>query len=75
LNFTLAKILIKSPSGTEAFTQELARMTALSYPVIALPSTIVMGFALWYLFHSIKKLTGLKMDDLFAEKLREKVKE
>jgi hypothetical protein len=75
LNFTLAKILIKSPTGTEAFTQELAKMTALSYPVIALPSTIVMLLALWYLFHSIKKLTGLSMEELFAEHLREKVKE
>lgn len=75
LNFVLAKILIKSPSGTEEFTQELAKMTALSYPVIALPSTLVMFVALWYLFRSIKKITGLSIEDLFAEHLREKAKE
>lgn len=75
LNFTLAKVLIKSPSGTEAFAQELGKMTALSYPVIALPSTVVMIFALWYLFHQLKKLTGLTMEELFAEHLQEKMKD
>ncbi|MDR1729297.1 MAG: hypothetical protein LBR52_01385 [Prevotellaceae bacterium] len=75
LNFTLAKILIRSEPGTEAFNEEIAHMTALSFPVIALPSTLVMLLALWYLFHSIKKLTGLTLDDLMAEHLKEKTKE
>ncbi len=76
LNFVLAKILIHSPSGTEAFAHELGRMTALSYPVIALPSSIVMMIALWYLIHSLKKLTGIEnMEKLFAPHLQEKMKE
>ncbi len=75
LNFTLAKILIQSPSGTEAFNQELAKMTALSYPVIALPSTIVMVFALYYLFHNVKKITGLEIEEMLAPHLREKMEE
>ena len=75
LNFTLAKILIHSQSGTEAFTQELARMTALSYPVIALPSSIVMMLALWYLFRSIRKLTDLSFEELFATHIQEKMRE
>lgn len=72
LNFVLAKILIKSPSGTESFTQELARMTALSYPVIALPSSIMIVVALWYLIKGITKLTMLKTEDILSEKFKEK---
>lgn len=72
LNFTLAKVLIQSPSGTAQFNEELGKMTALSYPVIALPCTIIMFFAFWYIFSSLKKLTGLKMEDLLSETLRNK---
>ncbi len=75
LNFTLAKILIHSPSGTEAFNQELAKMTALSYPMIALPSTIVMMFALYYLFHNVKKITGMDFEEMLAPQIREKMEE
>lgn len=75
LNFTLAKLIIHSPSGTEAFNQELAKMTGLSWPVIALPSTLVMMLALWYLIHNVKKLTGLSFDDMLAPHLRDKMDE
>lgn len=64
LNFTLAKILIKSETGTQAFTEELGKMTAWSYPVIALPCTIVMFIALWMLLHDLKKLTGIDVEDM-----------
>ena len=72
LNFILAKVIVTSPSGTEAFNVELGRLTALSYPVIALPSTIVMCVALWYLFAKLKKLTGLAFEELIPTELREK---
>ena len=75
LNFVLAKILIKSPTGTEAFAQELADMTMYSYVVIALPSTCVMMIALWYLFKQLKKLTGLETEKLFAKHLQEQMNE
>lgn len=58
LNYILAKVILVSPPGTTAFTEELGKMTALSYPVIALPSMIVMIGAIWYLFSRIGKLTG-----------------
>ncbi|MCB1614402.1 MAG: MFS transporter [Pseudomonadales bacterium] len=64
LNYGLARYLLTSPPGTEAFNQELGRMTALSYPVIALPSTAVLMLALWYLFHKIHQLTGLELEDI-----------
>ncbi len=74
-NFGLAKYLIHSPSGTEAFAQELARMTALSFPVNALPATIVMMFALWYLIKNLTRLTGLKMEEMLAPELRDAMSE
>lgn len=74
LNFILTKIIIQSPTGTEAFNEELGRLTALSYPVIALPSTLVMFVALWYLFKQLKKITNLSMEEMMSESLKNKSK-
>jgi hypothetical protein len=67
LNYGLAKYLLVSPPGTPAFTEELGRMTALSFPVIALPSTVVLVAALFYLLQGVQKLTHLQLEDLFQE--------
>ncbi|MEJ2045023.1 MAG: MFS transporter [Reinekea sp.] len=67
LNYMLAKLVVKSAPGTEAFTAELGRMTALSYPVIVIPSMIVLMGAVWYLFSQLKKLTHLSLDELMVE--------
>ena len=75
LNYVLAKILIKSPTGTDAFAEEYGQLMILSKIVIAVPSTIIMLLILWYIFHSMKKITGLATEELFAEHLREKTKE
>ena len=65
LNFVLAKVVVKSPAGTTAFNEELGRMTALSYPVIVIPSMAMMMIALWYLFKSIRRHTQLGVEDIF----------
>jgi hypothetical protein len=67
LNYVLAKWIIVSPAGTAAFNEELGKMTALSFPVISIPATIVMMIALFYLFKSIKTLTGLSFEDVMVE--------
>ena len=67
LNYILAKVLLVSAPGTVAFTEELGKMTALSFPVIAVPSTLVLFGALFYLLHHIQKLTHLKAEDIFNE--------
>lgn len=72
LNYILAKVLVKSMPGTVAFNEELGKMTALSYPVIALPSMIILMGVLYYLFSRIQKLTGLSFEDLLNEKFKEK---
>ncbi|HEY7885857.1 MAG TPA: VC0807 family protein [Cellvibrionaceae bacterium] len=64
LNYVLAKWLLVSPPGTIAFNEELGKMTALSFPVIALPATCVMMAALFYLFRRIKQLTQLDFEEI-----------
>jgi len=65
LNYALARYLLKSPAGTPEFNAELAKMNLLSWPVIALPSTAMMMFALWRLLGGITKLTGLTLEEIF----------
>ncbi|MFA6288952.1 MAG: VC0807 family protein [Opitutaceae bacterium] len=65
LNFGLARYLLKSPTGTPEFNAELGKMNLLSWPVIVLPSMVMMMFALWKLLHGIKVLTGLGMEEIF----------
>ena len=64
LNFVLAKLLVNSPAGTVEFNAELGRMTALSYPVIVVPSMLIMVAALYYLFRSIRRLTQLDLEQI-----------
>ena len=67
LNYILAKVILVAEPGTVEFTEQLGKMTALSFPVIALPSTIVLMAALFYLLHHIRRLTGLDSEDIFNE--------
>lgn len=64
LNYVLAKMIVTSPGGTDAFNEELGRMTLLSYPVIAVPTMVVTIAALWLLFHGMERLTGLDIEDV-----------
>ena len=68
LNYILAKVIVVSPAGTEAFNEELGQMMGWSFPVIALPSLIIMVITLWYLISGIRKLTGLKTQEIFNAK-------
>lgn len=67
LNYILAKMILVSDPGTTAYTEELGKMTALSYPVIVIPSMIMLIAALFYLFVQIKKLTGQELDAFIAQ--------
>lgn len=70
LNYVLARLIVVSQPGTTAFSEELGRMTALSYPVIALPSTVILMGAIFYLLSQLRKLTGLELEELLSEKAR-----
>jgi hypothetical protein len=65
LNYILAKIIVVSAPGSAEYNQELGKLTLMSYPVIVIPSMIVMGFAFWYLYKGIKKLTDLDAEAIF----------
>lgn len=61
MNYILATWIVVSPAGTAAFNEELGRLTLLSYPMIALPSMLIMMAVLVYLTRSIRELAGLKL--------------
>lgn len=68
LNFFLALFILRSPSGTPEFNAELGKLTALSYPVIMVPSMAILMLGIWKLLTGVEKLTGLSGDDLFHKK-------
>jgi hypothetical protein len=63
-NYVLARYLVHSPAGSEAFNQELGRLTLLSYPIIAVPSMLMMMGLMYWLARGAKNLTGLDIGDL-----------
>lgn len=65
MNYLLATWIVTSPAGSAAFNEELGRLTLLSYPVIALPATLMMFGVLWYLARAIKGLAGLPLNAAF----------
>lgn len=67
LNYLLAKAIVVSTPGTEQFNVELGRLTALSYPVIVIPSMLVMVGTMVFLFKAIKRDTGLKFEEVMVE--------
>ena len=67
LNYVLAKLIVVSEPGTEAFAVELGKMTAYSYVVIFIPSIVILFGALFYLFREIKRLTGLSLEEIVHE--------
>jgi len=75
MNYVLAKWIVTSPSGTQAFNEELGRMTLVSYPVIAIPSMIMMITIFYYLWRTIRRLTGFTLEEVMAPHLAEKQEE
>ena len=68
LNFALASYIFKSEVGTEAFNEEVGTMTALSFPVIAVPTTIMFIFAMYKFFGALSKNTGLSLEEIMTQK-------
>jgi hypothetical protein len=71
MNYGLAKWIVVSPSGTQAFNEELGQMTLVSYPVIAIPTMIMMILIMVYLWRTIHGLTGLKMEEIMVQQNKE----
>jgi len=64
MNYVLAKWLVTSPAGSAAFNEELGQMTLLSYPMIAIPSMIMMMTIFYYLWRTIHGMTGLALEEI-----------
>jgi hypothetical protein len=65
LNYGLARYLLKSPPGTEAFNEQLGRMNLLSWPVIVLPYMAMTMYVMWRLLSGFTRLTGLELEEIF----------
>ena len=66
MNYILAKWIVISPSGSTAFNEELGKMTLLSYPVIAIPSMLMMMAIFYYLWRTINGMTGLTLEEIMV---------
>ena len=63
MNYLLATWIVTSPAGSPAFNEELGRLALLSYPMIAIPSMLMMMAVLYYLARTIHILAGLKFTE------------
>lgn len=68
MNFILAKLIVTSPTGSTAFNEELAWMTLLSYPVIVIPSMLMMMGIIYYLWRTIHEMTGLSFEKILVSR-------
>jgi len=68
MNYILAKWIVVSAAGTPEFNEELGQLTLYSYPMIALPSMLMMGGIFYYLWRTIHDLTGLELEEVLALK-------
>lgn len=75
MNYLIARWIVVSPSGTEAFNEELGKMTLVSYPMIAIPSMVMMLLIFYYLWKTIRRLTGYTLEEVMAPHLAEKERE
>lgn len=66
MNYILATWIVTSPAGSSAFNEELGRLTLLSYPVIAIPSMLMMMAIFYYLWRTIHGMTGLKLEEILV---------
>ncbi len=66
MNYILARWIVNSPAGSAAFNEELGRLTLLSYPVIAIPSMLMMLAIFYYLWRTIHGMTGLVLEEILA---------
>lgn len=66
MNFLLATWIVTSPAGSAEFNEELGQMTLFSYPVIVIPSTIMLIGIFYYLWRTIRKLTGFTLEEIIV---------
>jgi hypothetical protein len=74
MNYILARWIVTSPAGSAAFNEQLGQLTLLSYPMIAIPSMVMMLAIFYYLWRTIHGMTGLGLEEIVRqEAAQEKV--
>ena len=75
LNFFLAQRIfvpiaqeIQGEQKSLVLNEQIAEMTKLTFPVIFLPSLVILAVLMYYLLGRIKKLTGLTMEEILPSK-------
>lgn len=67
LNYVLAKMIVVSPTGTPEFNAEIGKMHIVDFVVMTIPSLLFFIATFYYIFHNIKLLTGLTLDEVMKE--------
>ncbi|MCS0399513.1 MFS transporter [Vibrio diabolicus] len=65
MNYFLATWIVTSPAGTAAFNEELGKMTLYSYPMIAIPSMLMMFGIFYYIWRQVRTMTSLETEQIF----------
>ncbi|AWB65561.1 MFS transporter [Saccharobesus litoralis] len=65
VNYFLATYIVTSPSGTPEFNEELGQLTIWSYPMIVIPSMLMMFAIMYFIWKSINKHTQLSFEQVF----------
>ncbi|MFS2262830.1 VC0807 family protein [Vibrio vulnificus] len=68
MNYFLATWIVTSPAGTVEFNEELGKLTLYSYPVIAIPSMLMMFGIFYYVWRQIRSMTSLDTEQIFHTK-------
>ncbi|ELE2039567.1 MFS transporter [Vibrio vulnificus] len=68
MNYFLATWIVTSPAGTVEFNEELGKLTLYSYPMIAIPSMLMMFGIFYYVWRQIRSMTSLETEQIFHTK-------
>jgi intracellular septation protein A len=71
MNYILARWIVTSPAGSAAFNEQLGQLTLLSYPMIAIPSLVMMLAIFYYLWRTIHGMTGLALEDIIRQEAKQ----
>jgi len=71
MNYILARWVVTSPAGSAAFNEQLGQLTLLSYPMIAIPSMVMMLAIFYYLWRTIHGMTGLALEDIVRQEAKQ----
>lgn len=64
INYVLARMIVTSPTGTQAFNDEVSKMMWVTFLAVLIPSMGLMIYAFFKLFAGIKQMTGLELEDV-----------